>query len=71
MDEQQSLPEVHEAWLPKQHPLHRPRHGGLQIIALVCALVFFAMPAFAWTVGMRAEPIGNRPMAPFPSVSQG
>lgn len=65
------LPAVHEAWLPRQHPLHRPRHGGRQLTALVCAALFFAAPLVTWTFGARPEPVENREMAEFPSVTDG
>lgn len=65
------LPAVHEAWLPREHPLHRPRHGGKQLTALVCAALFFAAPALGWLFGARAAPVENRALAPFPSVTQG
>ncbi len=65
------LPAVHEAWLPRDHPLHRPRHGGKQLTALVCAALFFAAPTVSWMLGARAEPVENRPLASFPSPSDG
>lgn len=65
------LPAVHEAWLPREHPLHRPRHGGRQATALTCALLFFAAPVLAWMFGARAVPLENRPQAEFPGISQG
>lgn len=65
------LPAVHEAWLPREHPLHRPRHGGRQVTALVCALLFFAAPLVSWVFGGRAEPMENRQAASFPAVSDG
>lgn len=60
------LPPVHEAWLPREHSLHRPRHGKRQLIALVSALVFFATPALMWVFGMRAGEIENHRLAEFP-----
>ncbi|WP_244515190.1 alginate O-acetyltransferase AlgX-related protein [Actinopolyspora xinjiangensis] len=65
------LPPVHEAWLPREHPLHRPRHGAKQYVALVCAFLFFAAPVLAWTLGARAKPLENRPLASFPSITEG
>lgn len=62
---------MHEAWLPREHPLHRPRHGGRQLAALVCAVLFFAMPLVSWVFGARAEPLENRPLAAFPGVTDG
>ncbi|WP_433871048.1 alginate O-acetyltransferase AlgX-related protein [Saccharopolyspora sp. CA-218241] len=71
MSQRQELPPVHEAWLPREHPLHRPRHGRRQLTALVCALLFFSAPAVTWLFGARAEPLENRPLAPFPSITEG
>jgi hypothetical protein len=65
------LPPVHESWLPREHPLHRPRHGRRQGIALVCALVFFLVPTLSWVFGARPGQIENRPLASFPSLSAG
>ncbi|WP_229786749.1 alginate O-acetyltransferase AlgX-related protein [Actinokineospora fastidiosa] len=65
------LPAVHEAWLPREHSLHRPRHGGKQTLALVCALVFFAAPTVMWIGGMRATEIENRKLADFPTPADG
>lgn len=65
------LPAVHEAWLPREHPLHRPRHGGRQLTALVCALLFFSAPLLSWGMGARPEPIENRRLADFPAVTEG
>lgn len=69
--EPQQLPAVHEAWLPREHPLHRPRHGGKQLIALVSALVFFVTPTLLWVFGVRASEIENHALAAFPSMSDG
>lgn len=63
----QTLPTVHEAWLPKAHPLHRPRHGERQLLALVCALLFFVTPTLLWLFGMRPSEIENHKLAAFPS----
>jgi alginate O-acetyltransferase complex protein AlgJ len=65
------LPPVHEAWLPKEHSLFRPRHGKRQMTALVSALVFFATPALMWVFGMRASEIENHKLAQFPSIAEG
>jgi alginate O-acetyltransferase complex protein AlgJ len=65
------LPPVHEAWLPKEHSLFRPRHGKRQMTALVSALVFFATPALMWVFGMRASEIENHRLAQFPSIAEG
>lgn len=65
------LPPVHEAWLPREHSLHRPRHGKRQLTAVISALVFFATPALMWVFGMRASEIENHKLAEFPSVADG
>lgn len=65
------LPPVHEAWLPREHPLHRPRHGRRQLVALICALAFFSAPLSSWLFGARPEQLENRPLAGFPSVTEG
>lgn len=65
------LPPVHEAWLPREHPLHRPRHGGKQLIALACAVIFFATPTVAWLSGARPAEIENRPLASLAGPSRG
>jgi hypothetical protein len=60
------LPPVHEAWLPREHSLHRPRHGKRQLTALISVLVFFATPALMWVFGARASEIENHKLAEFP-----
>ncbi len=65
------LPPVHEAWLPREHSLHRPRHGKRQLTALISALVFFATPALMWVAGMRPSEIENHELAGFPSLGEG
>ncbi|OLT48427.1 hypothetical protein BJF85_12520 [Saccharomonospora sp. CUA-673] len=65
------MPPVHEAWLPREHALYRPRHGRRQVTALVCAVVFFAAPALMWVFGARAGEIENRALADFPAVGDG
>jgi acetyltransferase AlgX (SGNH hydrolase-like protein) len=57
--------------LPKEHSLHRPRHGKRQLTALISALIFFATPTLMWVVGMRAEEIENHKLAGFPGLDQG
>ncbi|WP_236796374.1 hypothetical protein [Amycolatopsis sp. GM8] len=69
--EPQQLPAVHEAWLPREHPLHRPRHGGKQLTALISALVFFVTPTLMWVFGVRPTEIENHALAGFPSISSG
>ncbi|HEY7595727.1 MAG TPA: hypothetical protein VH969_21430 [Actinophytocola sp.] len=65
------LPPLHEAWLPREHALHRPRHGGRQLTALICALVFFTTPAFMWLFGMRPVALENHQVKGFPSILEG
>jgi hypothetical protein len=57
--------QTHEAWLPPDHPMHRPRHGRRQLIALCCAGLFFLTPTIAHGVGMHAARFENRPLASF------
>ncbi|MBF6511058.1 hypothetical protein IU422_25345 [Nocardia farcinica] len=71
MSRQKNLPPVHEAWLPREHPLHRPRHGRRQLAALVCAVLFFTAPLVSWVFGARPAQLENRPLAAFPSVTDG
>jgi alginate O-acetyltransferase complex protein AlgJ len=68
---QQTLPPVHEAWLPREHSLHRPRHAKRQPTALICALVFFCTPLLLLILGVRPEAIENRKLASFPSLGDG
>ncbi|GAA4447293.1 hypothetical protein ACFQV2_39170 [Actinokineospora soli] len=65
------LPAVHEAWLPREHSLHRPRHGGKQTGALACAAVFFLAPLAGLALGARPAEIENRKLAAFPSPVEG
>lgn len=65
------LPPVHEAWLPREHALHRPRHGGRQLTALICALLFFATPTALWLLGQRPAEIENHKLAGLPSIADG
>ena len=65
------LPELHESWLPKEHALYRPRHGGKQRVALICAIVFLLLPAGAFALGVRPGDFENRKLTPFPSADQG
>ncbi|MEV4598847.1 hypothetical protein AB0K15_15715 [Amycolatopsis sp. NPDC049253] len=65
------LPAVHEAYLPREHALHRPRHGKRQLTALICALLFFTTPTLLWVFGVRPTEIENHKLAGFPSISDG
>lgn len=65
-----SIPAVHESWLPREHSLYRPRHGG-QGFALVCAAIFFCVPILAFVVGIRPAPIENHEPRAFPSPLDG
>ncbi|HJQ45323.1 MAG TPA: hypothetical protein VJ870_03220 [Amycolatopsis sp.] len=71
MVESRKLPAVHEAWLPREHALHRPRHGGRQLTALISAVVFFATPTLMWVFGLRPTEIENHALAGFPSPASG
>jgi alginate O-acetyltransferase complex protein AlgJ len=63
--------ESHEAWLPTDHPLHRPRHGGRQLTAMLCAVVFFCVPGLTMALGARASESENHRLAAFPSPLDG
>ena len=65
------LPPLPESWLPREHPLHRPRHGVRQRSARVAALVFFCVPMLLLVVGVRAPEFENRKLADFPSPADG
>ncbi len=65
------LPPLSESWLPREHPLHRPRHGVRQTSARVAALVFFCVPMLLLVVGVRAPAFENRELAGFPSITDG
>jgi alginate O-acetyltransferase complex protein AlgJ len=65
-----SLPAVHESWLPREHPLYRPRHGR-QRLALVCAVVFFLAPTLALLIFGPSRPNENRRPNDFPSLADG
>jgi alginate O-acetyltransferase complex protein AlgJ len=69
--EPQQLPAVHEAWLPREHALHRPRHGGRQLTALISALLFFMTPTLLWVFGVRPGEIENHKLAGFPGIGRG
>lgn len=62
---------VHEAWLPAEHPLHRPRHGGRQRTALLSALIFFLAPLLALSLGVRPAEFENRSLTDFPGPGDG
>lgn len=62
---------MHEAWLPREHSLHRPRHGRRQLTALISALVFFVTPTLMWVFGMRPAELENHKLAAFPSPLDG
>ncbi len=71
VSEPPQLPAVHEAYLPREHALHRPRHGKRQLTALVSALLFFVTPTLLWVVGVRPSEIENHKLAGFPSLGEG
>ncbi|MGW4521440.1 alginate O-acetyltransferase AlgX-related protein [Amycolatopsis sp. NPDC004378] len=61
---------VHEAWLPRDHSMYRPRHGRQQV-ALVCAVVFFLAPVVSLGVFGPPSEFENRKLHDFPSLSDG
>ncbi|MGH3621359.1 MAG: alginate O-acetyltransferase AlgX-related protein [Sciscionella sp.] len=63
--------QVHESWLPDGHPLYRPRHSSRQRTALVSAAVFFLVPILAFVFGAHPPAFENRPLATFPSLTDG
>jgi len=65
------LPAIHEAWLPNEHSLYRPRHGNRQLTALISAIVFFCTPMLLLVLGVRPEAIENKTLAGFPSPADG
>ncbi|MBO0840025.1 MAG: hypothetical protein J2O49_04315, partial [Sciscionella sp.] len=71
VDEPTGPIQIHESWLPKDHALHRPRHGRRQHTALVCAVLFFLTPALAFVFGVRPQEIENHRLASFPSLADG
>ncbi|MGW3998079.1 alginate O-acetyltransferase AlgX-related protein [Amycolatopsis sp. NPDC004772] len=68
---QQTMLPVYEAFLPREHALYRPRHGGKQLVALICATVFFLTPNLSVVFGARPGEFENRALTPFPSLGQG
>jgi acetyltransferase AlgX (SGNH hydrolase-like protein) len=69
--QQPALPPVHEAWLPREHALYRPRHGGRQLAALICAAVFFATPLISQALNPQPAQFENRALTRFPGLGQG
>ncbi|MGX7823693.1 alginate O-acetyltransferase AlgX-related protein [Actinokineospora sp. 24-640] len=67
----EQLPPVHEAWLPREHSLYRPRHSERQRSGLLCAAVFFLTPILLLVLGVRPASFENRQLAAFPSVTDG
>lgn len=61
----------HEAWLPPDHPMHRPRHGRRQLTALICAGLFFLAPTISHSVGIHAARVENRALAGFGDPREG
>ncbi|MFC5285472.1 hypothetical protein ACFPM7_00255 [Actinokineospora guangxiensis] len=70
-DQQTELPAVHEAWLPREHSLYRPRYSKRQRSGLICAAVFFLTPVLLLVLGVRPASFENRELAAFPSVGDG
>lgn len=65
------LPPIHESMLPREHSMHRPRHGSRQRLALLCAVVFFLAPSIAFVAGVRPQVFENHQLASFPSLTAG
>lgn len=65
------LAPVHEAWLPNEHSLYRPRHAERQHSSLVAASIFFLTPLMLLVLGVRPASFENRALAEFPSISSG
>jgi alginate O-acetyltransferase complex protein AlgJ len=63
--------QTHEAWLPPDHPMHRPRHGRRQLTALICAGLFFLTPTITHSVGIHPARFENRPLAGFGDPREG
>jgi alginate O-acetyltransferase complex protein AlgJ len=68
---QAGLPSLHESLLPREHSLHRPRHGGRQLFSLICAAIFFATPLVSLALGVRPAEFENRRLADFPDILAG
>lgn len=65
------LPPLPESWLPREHPLYRPRHGLKQRTSRIAAGIFFFVPILLLVVGVRPQAFENRPLAEFPSPLDG
>lgn len=65
------LSQAHESWLPPEHPLYRPRHGGRQRAALTCAALFFCVPLLLLLAGVRPTEVDNRRLVGFPGPGHG
>ncbi len=63
--------QTHEAWLPPEHPMHRPRHSRRQLTALICAGLFFLGPTIAHGAGFHPARFENRPLAGFGDPREG
>jgi len=62
---------VAPAVAPAEAPAARARRRPRRLSVLVIGLVFLFTPAFAYLSGVRATEIENRPLAAFPSPSEG
>lgn len=60
-----------EPELTLEAPPTRSRQRRVVLFPLVAALLLFYTPAVAFLVGDRAEQVDNRPLAAFPSLSEG
>jgi hypothetical protein len=65
--------DIHEAAPPQAPPPPTARRHRLprRPVAFLLALAFFFVPLGAFLVGSRAQAIENRPLAEFPSLSEG
>jgi hypothetical protein len=61
---------LHESWLPKEHPLYRPRHTS-QRLARICAVIFFVAPVVSLAVLGPPPAIENHAVVGLPSLTQG
>lgn len=61
---------LHESWLPREHPLYRPRHTS-QRVARVCAAIFFVVPVLSLLVLGPPPAIENHAVVSFPGLTKG
>lgn len=61
---------LHESWLPREHPLYRPRHTS-QRLARICAAIFFVVPIVSLAIFGPPPAIENHAVAGFPGITRG